>query len=401
MATENNKIEFAPKKSCHNILVIYTKRLSSSAGSFSTKPSYVSSSSSSASTIIMLDPDINNAIDLSNLEDSKSVVNIYSIYDPACSPIDVSEKIVSTAAGIINDDLADKEPNSDFNYNLCDMISSTQIIPPVSSKKVNLYDFTNVPIMFNMSNCKLAQIDVWAIGEEADIIDYESDILKCKEQADSNASDNLASELMYNMKSKEKGVIVNGSRLYAFYSNKKNKYNRANVKSKSLPIFAINSSSLEVDIRSDFKNNFKCTLGKEKYVFSFDQAGIGSDKTAREVNSIIENKSPVPKNVRFLDFLSRLVIYSLQQEEEQSASSPFLSNSLKGLYNSTVAGASGITKEMTINSLVNPEPVSFSNISLRSPNNKPIKVYGTEKNIYDMCKAQAKHTTNAFVRVFN
>lgn len=401
MATENNKIEFAPKKSNHNILLVYTKRLSSSSNSLTTKPSAINTSPSIASTILMLDPDTKNYIDLSGLDDSKSIVNIYAIYDTTCSPTDVSEKVVSTAAGIINDDLADKESSSDFSHNLCDVLSSTQITLPVSSKKTYFYDFASVPIMFNFSGCKSSQLDINALGEETDIADYEDGILMCKEQAESTSADKLIDELIYNMKYKERGVIVNGTRLYSFYSNKKNKYNRANAKSKSLPVIVVNSSLIDVDIRGDIKNQIKCTVGKEKYIFSFDQNGIGADKTAREINSILENKGAVSKRVKFLDFFARLTISSLQKEEDQTSSSPFLSNRLKGLYNSTIAGASGITKEININAFVNPEPVNFANISFRSPNNKTIKVYGTEKNVYDMCKLQAKHTADAFLKVFN
>lgn len=398
MSTENNKIEFAPKKLQHNILILYTKKASFS-GDLSTKSSIINSSSSSASLIITLDPDIKNSLDLSGLDDIRTTVNIYSIYDPSCSPIDVSERIISTASGVMNDDLGDKDDIDNFTSNLFDSVASTSIIAPTSAKKVNFNDLANVPTLFVTSNSKAIQLDVNAIGEDSSIDDYETNLLLCKEQAESQLISNLISELMFNMKTKEKGVIINGTRFYMFYSNKKGKSNKSNVKSKNLPIIAFNSALTDVDLKVETGNAIKFTIGKDRYTFSYDTKGIGFDRTAREINNAILFKNQISKKVKALDFLSRLAISSLQKEEEQTSTPPFSSNMLKGIYNSTIAGASGTTKSMEINNFISPDQVNFSNISFRTQANKSVKVYGVEKSIYDIYKSQVRNTANAFLKI--
>lgn len=400
MATENNKIEFAQKKIHHNILIIYTKKTTINSN-LSTKPSIINPNSPNASMILILDPDVKNLVDLSGLDDSKSTVNIYSIYDTSCSPIDVSEKIVATASGIMNDDLVDKEESSDSSQNLFDSMSNTSIIAPSSAKKLNFYDFSSVPTLFITSGSKSIQIDVNAIGEDSTIKEHEQNLLLCKEQSETSAINKLVSDLMFNMKSKEKGIIVHGTRLYLFYSNKKSKNNRSNVKSRTLPIILFNHVLSDVDLKVDGGNFIKFTIGKEKYIFAYDTKGIGFDKTAREINSIISSKNTVDNQTKALDFLSRLAISSLQKEEEQNSVSPFSSNTLKGLYNSTIAGASGTTRSMDINNLINPEQVNFTNISFRSQSYKPVKVYGLENSIYDLYKSQIRSTANSFLKILS
>lgn len=102
-----------------------------------------------------------------------------------------------------------------------------------------------------------------------------------------------------------------------------------------------------------------------------------------------------------MDFLSRLAISSLQKEEEQNSVSPFSSNILKGLYNSTIAGASGTTRSMDINNSINPEQVNFTNISFRSQSYKPVKVYGLENSIYDLYKSQIRSIANSFLKILS
>lgn len=121
------------KKIHHNILIIYTKKTTIN-NNLSTKPSIINPNSPNASMILILDPDVKNLVDLSGLDDTKATVNIYSIYDTSCSPIDVSEKIVATASEIMNDDLVDQEESFDTSQNLFDSMSNTSIIAPSSAK---------------------------------------------------------------------------------------------------------------------------------------------------------------------------------------------------------------------------------------------------------------------------
>lgn len=399
MAVEINKLEFAPKKTTHNILVIYTKKEASNFSRTTKSPSN-DPYASYASAILLLDPESRNLVDLSGLDDPRAVVNIYIMNDPQNNPFDVSEKILHTSASMINSE-SDRDSNNSFGKSLCENLSNTLINTPTSSKKVNIVDCANMPTLFNASGSKSLQLDVTSVSEEDSIVDHEKNINLCKEQAESTNVEALVRNLWSNIKSKENGIIVNSTKLYSFHSDRKNKSNKAKVKSANLPVIVLNNTMQDVDVRSNNGNSFKLSIYKDKCSFSFDQKSISSDMSAREINSFLDRKDNTPKLTKVLDVLARNTIFSLQQEEKSNNSSTVVSNNLVNFYNSLVAGASGFTRNIATVNNNNSDKFNLNSISSRSKDMNKIKVLGMERSVYDMYKSQIKNTAEEVFKIFN